>query len=299
MVFFLSDGGAGLINIGGINPPSRETVLNSIVVPPIIPNVPIAGEDPFFDLEEIESIPLIAPEGGLTLRPIAPVTGNPEAVGISDFEPFEIDPVTGEITSTGEVTFSTFPLFQYGGSNDNNLNSIELDNLNFNNSNNTLNSYQSHDVLLGTPENDTLLGGGGNDYLSGSLGNDTLNGEGENDTLFGGQGNDLLNGGTGNDILSGDRGQDILTGGLNSDVFILSNSTATSDFTQADIITDFQVGVDQIGLTDGLNAINLNLIAFNLLGSPGTLIVNNNSNQALGFVSNIPANALWNSLISV
>ncbi|MEB3278749.1 MAG: hypothetical protein VKK42_07465 [Lyngbya sp.] len=284
MVFFLNDGGFGVINFGGINPPSRETVLNSIVVPPIVPNVPFAGEEVFFEPEE----------NALTLTPIIPATGNPEGIGISDFEPFEINPVTGEIISTGEVTFSTFPLFQYGGNNNNNFNSINL-----NNSDNISNSYQSHDVLLGTPDNDSLNGGGGNDYLSGALGNDTLNGDSENDTLFGGQGNDLLNGGAGNDILSGDRGQDILTGGLNSDIFILSNSSATPDFTQADIITDFQVGEDNIGLTEGLSAMNLNLIPFNLFGSPGTLIVNINSNQALGFVSNISANTLWNSFISV
>lgn len=283
MVFFLNDGGFGVINFGGINPPSRETVVNSIVVPPIVPNVPLAGEEVFFELENG------------TLRPIVPATGNPEGVGISDFEPFEINPVTGEITSTGEVTFSTFPFFQYGGNNNNsNFNAIE-----FNNSGNISNSYQSHDILLGTPENDSLNGGDGNDDLSGGLGNDTLNGDSENDTLFGGQGNDLLNGGTGNDILSGDRGQDILTGGLNSDVFILSTSAATSDFTQADIITDFQVGVDQIALNEGLTPMNLNLVPFNLLGSPGTLIINNSSNTALGFVSNVSANVLWNGFISV
>ncbi|MEL7035063.1 MAG: hypothetical protein AAFO04_05505 [Cyanobacteria bacterium J06592_8] len=298
MVFFGSDGGAGFLNFGGINPPSRETVVNSIVVPPIVPNVPIAGEEVFFDPDDILSIPLIAPEGGLTLRPIVPVTGNPEAIGISDFEPFEVDSVTGEITSTGEVTFSTFPLFQYGADN-NTLNDIEFNSIDINASDININSDQSHDVVLGTPESDRLTGGAGNDYLSGSLGDDTLNGDSENDTLFGGQGNDVLNGGSGNDILSGDRGQDLLTGGLDADIFTLPAISAASDFTQADIITDFQVGVDQIGLTDGLTATNLNLIPFNLFGSLGTLIIDNSSNMALGFVSNIPTNALWNSFISV
>ncbi|MDY7022899.1 MAG: hypothetical protein SWJ54_16385 [Cyanobacteriota bacterium] len=298
MAFFLNDGGAGLINFGGINPPSRETVVNSIVVPPIVPNVPIAGEEVFFDPDDILSIPLIAPEGGLTLRPIVPVTGNPEAIGISDFEPFEIDSVTGEITSTGEVTFSTFPLFQYGADS-NSLNDIEFDSLDINVSDINTNFYQSHDVLLGTPESESLTGGAGNDYISGSLGDDTLNGDSENDTLFGGQGNDVLNGGSGNDILSGDRSQDLLTGGLDADIFTLPAISAASDFTQADIITDFQVGVDRIGLTDGLTATNLNLIPFNLFGSSGTLIVDNSSNTALGFVSNVPTNALWNSFIPV
>jgi hypothetical protein len=66
MVFFLNDGGFGVINFGGINPPSRETVVNSIVVPPIVPNVPLAGEEVFFELENG------------TLRPIVPVTGKTE-----------------------------------------------------------------------------------------------------------------------------------------------------------------------------------------------------------------------------
>ncbi|MEL7038785.1 MAG: hypothetical protein AAFO04_24710, partial [Cyanobacteria bacterium J06592_8] len=60
-----------------------------------------------------------------------------------------------------------------------------------------------------------------------------------------------------------------------------------------------QVGVDQIGLTDGLTATNLNLIPFNLFGSLGTLIVDNTFNTALGFVSSIPTQDLWSHLLSV
>lgn len=295
MVFFLNDGGFGVINFGGINPPSRETVLNSIVVPPIVPNVPIAGEGVFFAPEGTLNIPLIAPDGRVTLRPIPPVTRNPQAIGISDFEPFQVNPITGELVSPGEVTFNTFPLFQYGGSS----NSSNFEAIQFNNSNPTSNTYQNHQILRGTPENDSLLGGDGNDYLSGGLGDDTLYGGFGNNTLYGGQGNDVLIGGPGNDVLSGDKGQDILTGGGGSDLFILATSAATPDFTQADVITDFQPGIDKIGLTEGLTAVNLNLVPFQLFGSPGTLIINTNSNTALGFVSNIPASALWDSFVSV
>ena len=58
-------------------------------------------------------MPLTAPGGGLFVQPTAPITSDPTRVGINDYETFERDLTTGELTSLGSATFSLFPLFQY------------------------------------------------------------------------------------------------------------------------------------------------------------------------------------------
>jgi Ca2+-binding RTX toxin-like protein len=280
MVTFINDEGAAIINFGGINLPSITEATSGINARPIIANEPIAGAGTFFDRDEITTIPLTAPGGGVSLASIPPITGNPSAIGISDFEPFERDLSTGELTSTGEVNYRSFPLFQYGGDpSENNFNPINQTQLN-----------------TGNARDDLLVGGVENDQLMGALGNDTIFGNYGDDTLWGGQGNDTLNGNEGNDVLSGDFGQDILTGGLGWDRFILSPQAATNRSDQVDIITDFIVGEDQIQLRDGVNIFNINLVSNFIFDTFGTLIVENQSNLILGFVSHVPADALWNSI---
>jgi type IV pilus assembly protein PilQ len=108
--FFVSDGGAATLNFGGINPPED---IGGIIARPIVGN-PLTGPAPFFDPNgRIINVPLTALGGGLFVQPIAPVTEDPTRVGISDYEPFEIDQETGRPTSVGSATFSQFPLFQY------------------------------------------------------------------------------------------------------------------------------------------------------------------------------------------
>lgn len=111
------------------------------------------------------------------------------------------------------------------------------------------------DLVLGGVGNDTLDGGngadrieGGNgkDMLIGGRGDDVLLGGNAADELFGGQGSDWLDGGNGNDELSGNQGDDILTGGAGADLFIFGRSGG------ADIVTDYEVGVDQLLFLDGL-----------------------------------------------
>ncbi|MDX2228386.1 MAG: choice-of-anchor D domain-containing protein [Leptolyngbyaceae cyanobacterium bins.349] len=113
-----------------------------------------------------------------------------------------------------------------------------------------------HDTLSGSLGDDELWGGIGNDRLDGQEGNDQLYGEAGNDQLFGGDGNNLLAGGEGDDLLYGgngsDRliggeGNDILTGNGGADIFILAAGAGT------DIIRDFRLGEDQIGLAAGLS----------------------------------------------
>ncbi|WP_207102340.1 calcium-binding protein [Paracoccus shandongensis] len=104
-----------------------------------------------------------------------------------------------------------------------------------------------NDGLWGDAGDDTLAGGLGNDLLQGGAGNDRLLGEGGNDALGGGDGRDILSGGAGRDTLVGGAGADLLAGGAQADVFrfiFATDSTARL----ADVIQDFQAGVDDLDL---------------------------------------------------
>lgn len=128
------------------------------------------------------------------------------------------------------------------------------------------------DELAGTAADETLADLGGNDILASELGSDTLVGD---DLLFGGPGNDRLGGKDGNDslfgdagddTLYGDAGDDLLLGGLGSDtLFGDDNDSSGSDtFVLAagegtDLIMDFEVGTDFIGLAGELSFGELSL----------------------------------------
>ncbi len=138
----------------------------------------------------------------------------------------------------------------------------------------------SRDITQGSPDADTLAGGiDGDDFIFGGEGDDVLRGDlgdrdsqvgiGDNDTIFGEAGddhiggkggNDILNGGAGDDSIWGDDGDDILRGGLGDDTLTgddRSGGSGSDTFVLAigegtDTITDFEVGIDFIGLADGL-----------------------------------------------
>ncbi|WP_420861997.1 calcium-binding protein [Algirhabdus cladophorae] len=78
----------------------------------------------------------------------------------------------------------------------------------------------------------------------GSFTADTLIGSSNRDLLSGGSGNDVISGLGGSDTLVDGSGQDVLTGGAGSDLFVLSND---NDF---DVITDFEVGIDRLDLSN-------------------------------------------------
>jgi serralysin len=101
------------------------------------------------------------------------------------------------------------------------------------------------------PWTDWLFGGAGNDVLYGSGGGWVI-GDEDNDTLYGKSG-DLMMGGTGEDIIIGDAGfqqiiggagKDIITGGAGFDRFDYSSNWGWDQ----DRITDFEIGVDKIGM---------------------------------------------------
>lgn len=120
------------------------------------------------------------------------------------------------------------------------------------------------DTIYGGKENDFIRGDEDRDLLRGDLGDDTIYGGKGDDTIYGGKGNDVLFGDNGNDVLFGDLGTDRLFGGSGRDLFVLSRVTGESTrttggplLTDADVIEDFEDGVDLIGLAGGLTFADL------------------------------------------
>ncbi|NJN60504.1 MAG: hypothetical protein HC795_02260 [Coleofasciculaceae cyanobacterium RL_1_1] len=105
-------------------------------------------------------------------------------------------------------------------------------------------------------------GGDGDDWLFGNLDEDRIQGGVGNDVIFGGRDEDTIDGGDGDDWLIGDIDEDVLTGGAGADIFVLQRDPDDfdgddDDFDDIndddfDIITDFQAGIDQLGLTPDL-----------------------------------------------
>ncbi len=127
---------------------------------------------------------------------------------------------------------------------------------------NLLYGNSGHNNLVGKGGEDEMYGLGGDDHLMGNAGDDLLVGGDGNDRLSGDLGNDILNGGAGDDILSGGVGADVLTGGAGRDIFLLEMSRGR------DMITDFELGIDRLGMTAGLALADLNF----LQRTNGTLI---------------------------
>ncbi|MBD2463033.1 hypothetical protein H6G89_18510 [Oscillatoria sp. FACHB-1407] len=92
-----------------------------------------------------------------------------------------------------------------------------------------------------------MIGGADDDHMNGGAGRDFLRGDQGSDRLYGGIGNDQIQGGDGSDRLYGGRGNDRLVGGLGRDVFVLEKGIGS------DVIRDFQVGQDSLGLGQGLS----------------------------------------------
>jgi len=101
------------------------------------------------------------------------------------------------------------------------------------------------DEIIGSFGDDILSGLEGDDILSGGNGFDVLFGGDGNDTLFGEFGQDILDGGAGNDILTGGDREDTLTGGAGADLFVFNSIEEGGD-----TITDFELGIDMISLSN-------------------------------------------------
>lgn len=138
------------------------------------------------------------------------------------------------------------------------------------------------DRLSGNSSVNVLSGSAGNDFLYGLAGTDTLFGGSGADRLEGGTQNDILSGGSGTDLLLGGTGYDKLTGGADADRFILNSPGAG-----VDTVTDFQHGIDKIGLTAGFGIDSLAEIDFVSASRP----VANSGDPTLLY--NASTGALW------
>ncbi len=95
-----------------------------------------------------------------------------------------------------------------------------------------------------TPETPARFGSDAAEELAGGVEDDALFGLGGNDTVAGGPGDDRISGGPGFDILKGDDAP--LEQASGADTFVLAAGEGT------DIIVDFEIGIDVIGLAGGL-----------------------------------------------
>ncbi|WP_017716511.1 calcium-binding protein [Kamptonema formosum] len=246
-----------------------------------------------------------------TPQPLAaePVEPNP-------FDPFSLllgDGVMGFSLSDAadSLALSNFPdaasasyIFAWNGD-DNVLGTARIENINGNKGNDTIDGAAGGDILRGGKDSDNLFGNSDSDVLNGNNGNDTVDGGTGSDIVRGGKENDLLIGGDGDDLLIGDYGQDSLIGGAGRDMFVFrtdgSNPTlkhTSANVSQVDIIRDFIIGEDTIGLT-GLAFTDLSLEAIQLLVNggaavPSTAIKINSTGEYLGVVENITPDLLKN-----
>ena len=144
------------------------------------------------------------------------------------------------------------------------------------------------DILRGD-RNHRSPGGsvGGDDILSGGFGNDRLGGKGGNDTLYGDQGDDQLWGDHGDDLLWGGLGNDTVTGGQGNDTFVVGVGQGT------DLIADFNIGKDLIGLVNGLEVSQL---SFNVNGNSTEVLF---GDETLAIVDGVTASLAPTDFVAV
>ncbi|MGB3532618.1 MAG: hypothetical protein WBA13_03770 [Microcoleaceae cyanobacterium] len=224
-------------------------------------------------VEIIPSVTVTTPTANNT-TPGLPVAG------ITPFSPLDLP--TGEqlYLFSNEPDFESIPAAAAGrqvlalSGNDNVTGSNGADDVGGNKGADTLNGGSGNDTLRGGQGSDLVNGEANDDLLNGNQDNDTLNGGLGNDIVRGGKGADVLSGNVGNDFLIGDRDQDILTGGAGSDTFVLvGGNAAANSLDEADLITDFVPGSDQIMLTDGLAFGDLSLTQVELQVNGGASVM--------------------------
>lgn len=171
--------------------------------------------------------------------------------------------------------------------------------INGNQGNDSLFGGGNADSLRGGKDDDLLNGNLGEDLLFGDLGSDRLEGDSGNDTMYGGKENDILLGQEGNDILLGDLGSDTLIGGEGRDVFALRQTDGPDDAT-TDLIDDFEILSDRIGLPDNLREADLFLREDSASGgqTPDTLILQGVNGPILARVRGVFANELRGKFVS-
>jgi Ca2+-binding RTX toxin-like protein len=111
-----------------------------------------------------------------------------------------------------------------------------------------------NNTLYGTAGDDILTGGEGNNTIYSSEGNNTITTGAGNDTIYGGAGKDIINAGAGTNLIYAGEGDNIIYGGQGNntiytgsghDLFVLGAGGTN-------LIMNFEVGKDLLGLTNGL-----------------------------------------------
>ena len=146
---------------------------------------------------------------------------------------------------------------------------------------------------------DVLTGGDGNDLISGG-------GRGRRSRFFADSDpnlvdptdNDFLNGDNGNDTLIGGFGNDTFTGGLGEDTFIIKSGCGDNNTPGQHVITDFQLGQDELLLpsrvateanlpiiSDGTtNSSTFGLVSIDLNGVPPVIALPDGSSISINYV---------------
>jgi len=115
----------------------------------------------------------------------------------------------------------------------------------------------------------------------------------DNNIFIGGDGDEILNGKAGDDILIGGNGEDLiigsigtdtLTGGGDADTFLFALGDGGPNLALADVITDWEDGIDQISLAGGLTFEDLEISNSNgdaviAAGAEVLAVVNNSAGQ--------------------
>lgn len=210
-----------------------------------------------------------------------PTAGN---VGTLTIDLTANDGFGGTVVETFVITIAPAPILPINGTNDSEtlIGTVGNDRIFGFDGQDTLSGDLGDDEIWGGTGHDRLYGEEGDDLLHGEAGNDQLYGDEGNDQLFGETGDDLLFGGEGRDRLFGGAGNDKLTGGAGADIFGLAIAPG------ADIIRDFRLGEDQIGLTGGLTYGQLTISQ----RSSQTWITNTATAQLLARLEGVSAAAL-------
>ncbi|MDY6805987.1 MAG: hypothetical protein SXA11_19590 [Cyanobacteriota bacterium] len=176
-------------------------------------------------------------------------------------------------------------------------------------------------AIEGTENNDNLIGTPGGDRIQGRLGDDVLTGGDGDDLILGGgrrgrrgffgeidpndpnfvrpTDNDFLNGDAGNDTLVGGFGNDTFTGGLGEDSFVIKSGRGDNTTPGQHIITDFQLGQDELlvparvateanlpisGGAIGTDPNTFGLVSVDLSGQPPVIAFGDGSSVSINYV---------------
>ena len=122
-------------------------------------------------------------------------------------------------------------------------------------------------ILRTGNQDDIVIGNSGSQEMNGTnlfnFGEDSPYTGDHNDIFFGDSGNDMILGDNYNDIIIGGIGTDILNGGAGIDTFIFKPGDGGATESDTNIIEDFEIGIDKIGLTN----INFDQLTFQQLPS--------------------------------